>query len=174
MVYVAPAFANGVPYDAAVWQALADEVARLSAADAAPWVAYGTSTTILQASSTSPTLGAGTTWTAHYRRQSSVSTLVTARFQMTVGSGFSAGSGSYQFLLPVQASANAIAATCGAWFINDYFTAFRTGTVTIGSTGLYAELYYDGQTASPIGSAGPGTAWQTGDNVKFQIAYEPQ
>ncbi|WP_345301187.1 hypothetical protein, partial [Dactylosporangium matsuzakiense] len=162
------------PYDAAVWQAALDELARLSAADAAPWVAYGTSGTILQAATTNPTLGAGTTWSAHYRRQSAVSTMVTVRMQFTIGSGFNAGSGSYRFLLPFQASANAIAGGCGSWYINDSGTQFRTGTVTINSLGIYCELVFDGQTGGPISSAGPGTAWATGDNIRIQLDYEPQ
>lgn len=138
------------------------------------WTSYGSTSTFLTASVTNPTLN-NSTFAASYRQTTSGGDLgdtVIARGTLTVGSTFSAGSGNYKWLLPVAASAAAQAAGVGSFWINDTGTAFRAGSV-IFSDSTHVELHPHNGTGGPYGSAGPGTAWATGDQVRWQIEYEP-
>ncbi|MFF5228456.1 hypothetical protein [Dactylosporangium sp. NPDC000521] len=167
MSYVAPDLLDATPYPAAMWQAALDEVERLSAASAATWTAYGTSGTILTAVTANPALGAST-WAAAYLLSAGQ---VHVRFNLTVGAGFTAGTGAYRILLPFAASAAAIAAEVGQAFMDDFGAALRTGSV-IAADSTHVEIYRESSTAA-IGSAGPGSAWATGDRIKLRYSYEP-
>lgn len=167
MVYVAPVLIDGDPVPAALLQEALDEIERLSALSAEDWTPFGAAGTILTAASSNPTLG-NTTWAADYLIGSG---LVTVRMNFTIGSTFAAGTGAYRFLLPVAASAAAIAAEVGNAWLDDNGTALRTGSVTAFDS-THVEIHRDSSTAA-IGSTGPGTAWATGDRIKLRYSYEP-
>jgi hypothetical protein len=161
-------FTAGAKLRASILNALVNQINSLTAPG---WVSYGTSTTVLTASTTNPTMG-NSTFTADYRRAADNSDLVIARMTITIGSSFSAGSGNYRFLLPTNASTKSQNASVGTFWINDFGTAFRVGSALIGGA-TYVELHPHNGTGGPYGSGGPGTAWASGDVIKWQIEYEP-
>lgn len=135
------------------------------------------STFVIGAVTTPPTKG-NSTYVVTYRRPGSTGTgvtgfgdLVHVNGYVLIGSTFSAGSGVYRFPVPFNASANAILAACGSVFVFDNTTANRCGTCVFGSA-TWVELYVDGS-ASALTHAGSGTAWATGDIIRWSIAYEP-
>lgn len=123
----------------------------------------------LSAVTTPPTQG-NSTYLARYRRPAG-SDLCVMEFYILVGSTFSAGSGVYRFLVPFNASANAILCATGTGFILDTGTANRTGILRFEAAG-YVNWYLNAS-ASAIANAGSGTAWATGDIIAGTIAYEP-
>lgn len=131
------------------------------------WTDYGSVTTILTASTTNPTLG-NSVWKAAYY---ATPDLVHIRFNITIGTTFSAGSGNYRILLPVAASVDAISASTGVAFIDDFGTAQRVA-VLIATSSTKIEMFRD-SVSSSIGSGGPGTAWATSDRVSATYTYEP-
>lgn len=148
-------------------------VAGINSLNRPTWQAYGATGTFLTSSGTQPVLN-NSTFAAAYRQTTSGGDLgdwVIARGNLTIGSTFSAGTGNYKFLVPVAASAGAQGASVGAFWINDNGTAFRAGSV-IFSDSTHVELHPHNGTGGPYGSGGPGTAWATGDVVRFQIEYE--
>ena len=129
----------------------------------AEWTDYGTDTTILTATTSNPTKG-NSTWVARYVQYNRT---VHMTLQYSVGSTFSAGSGTYVFLLPV--AANTTAPIVGSVFINEVGVSVRVGAaVTFGSTGL--NVYWDG--GGPVSSSGLSTSWTNGDYVKISLTYQ--
>lgn len=149
-------------------------VAGINSLNRPTWQSYGASGTVLTSSGTNPTLG-NSTFAFAYRQTTSggdLGDLVIARGTVTIGSTFSAGTGNYKWLLPVAASSGAQAASVGVFWINDNGTAFRAGSVIFADS-THVELHPHNGTGGPYGAGGPGTAWASGDVVRFQIEYEP-
>lgn len=126
------------------------------------WTDYSSSLSIT-ASPTPPTKG-NSTYTAHYKQ---IGKVVHYAGSITIGSTFSAGSGTYSFSLPVTAEASALGT--GPVWINDSGTAILLGMLLLSSTTAF-QIYLP--SGAGLGSAGPGTAWATNDGIRFSIAYE--
>lgn len=124
---------------------------------------------VLGAVTTPPTKG-NSTYSVAYRRPAGAD-VVDLRGYILIGSTFSAGSGVYRFPVPFNASAGAILAEVGPAHILDTGTAERTAAVKFGAAG-YLEMVLNGA-ASGITNAGSGTAWATGDIIRWRIRYEP-
>lgn len=92
-------------------------------------------------------------------------------FKVSIGAGFSPGSGDYLWPAPVQVSANSWPIIAGAAWVNDSGTALRVGSIVGVSVSSFAIFLYN-ITGGSLGSAGPGTAWAAGDSVLAQIRYE--
>jgi len=130
----------------------------------AAWTNYSSSL-VLTATTTNPTKGPST-YLAHYIQMGKV---VHYYFSITIAGGFSSGSGSYRFSLPVTANASLIG--LGPAWVNDSGTALRVGTTNLIDT-THAEIYLSNITAGPLGDGGPGTVWAVGDIIKGSITYE--
>lgn len=131
----------------------------------AAWTDYGTDTTILTATTTNPTKG-NSTWAARYVQYNRT---VHMALQYVIGSTFSAGSGTYRFLLPVEASP--INPSIGAVMINEAGVTSRAGmAVTISTT--HFEIYWD--QGGPASSAGLSTSWTNGDYIRMSLTYQAQ
>lgn len=124
---------------------------------------------VLGAVTTPPTKG-NSTYSVAYRRPAG-GDIVDLRGYILIGSTFAAGSGVYRFPVPFNASAGAILAEVGSAHIFDNTTAERTAIVKFGAAG-YLEMVLNGA-ASAITNAGSGTAWATGDVLRWRISYEP-
>lgn len=123
---------------------------------------------VIGASVTPPTKGNSTYVAAYVQRGQMV--LFTGK--VTIGSTFSAGSGTYTLNLPVTASANAVSNIMpGSMLVNDAGTSIHSGTMALAST-TTVNIYSDGVTSGSLGSAGPGTVWNTGDHFEWAIEYE--
>lgn len=131
---------------------------------AAGWTDYSSSMTIV-GSISNPTLG-NSTLQAFYRQPVN-SDVVDFCFKLTVGSTFSAGSGTYTFSLPVPMLSPQIYPGYATYF--DTGTAFRAAVLVPSSASGFIS-YQDGS-GSALGSGGPGTAWATGDYVAGSFRY---
>lgn len=147
---------------------------RLAAAEAAiapvsaVVVDYSASFTIV-GTTTNPTKGAST-YKAWYKNFGG---LVTYAFAVTIGAGFVAGSGLYKFPVPILGNAAFGGPTCtGSLRVFDQGTAHYTGALIFVNPATPNELFafMDGN-ANALGSAGPGTAWATGDIIQGEITY---
>lgn len=127
------------------------------------WTDYAASLTIT-GSTTSPTKG-NSTYVARYNR---LGKTVYYAFNITIGSSWSAGSGTYSFSLPVTAQASFLGiGTCKLLDggVGHYTaSAYLLGTTTLG-------IIKNGD-ANLLGSGGPGSAWATGDGILVSIVYE--
>lgn len=124
----------------------------------------------LSAVTTPPTQG-NSTYLARYRRASG-GDLVHMEFRILIGSTFSTGSGVYRFLVPFNASANAILCTVGSGYIFDAGNVNRVGVLRFEAAG-YVNWYNATPAANAIDQSGHGTAWATGDIIAGSITYEP-
>lgn len=131
------------------------------------WTDFSASLAITSQSSTDPTKG-NSTYRAKYQ---AVGKIVNYAFQITIGSTFTAGSGAYRFNLPVVPSTGLGPNTGSAW-VNDVSTARYVGICHLYSQFGFVEIWIANNTSTPIGSAGPGAAWATGDIIEAQLTYE--
>jgi hypothetical protein len=153
-----PSHAAGAKSKASKLQTIDDILTALTGS----WTDFSASFTIT-ASVTPPTKG-NSTYTAAYVQ---VGKTVDYTFSVTVGSTFVAGSGDYRFLLPV----TAVMGSCiGVVRILDSGTSYYVAALTMQNS-THLEAVKDGS-ATLVGSAGPGTAWATGDIIRGQIRYE--
>lgn len=130
------------------------------------WTDY-TSSFTLAASTTNPTLG-NSSLIARYRKPID-SDIVHVQIKLTIGSTFSAGSGDYQWPLPV-AEASPFTGS-GHGTILDLGSAFYV-TNAINMSASTIIIYRDGA-GTPTGSGGTGGgAWATGDYVLINYVYE--
>lgn len=142
-------------------------IAQINSLTAPGWTDYSASLT-LTATTTNPTKG-NSTYEAAYRRSAS-GDIVQFRGRITIGSTFAAGSGNYRISLPVTATSSAIGTTAGSGFVLDNGTAnFIMVTNILTTTTLEMHL---NNSLSGLGSAGPGTAWATGDQIRWSFAYQ--
>jgi hypothetical protein len=142
-------------------QTLADALTGVSG----PATDFSSSFTIT-ASTTAPTKGAGTVYTARYNR---VGRWVDYFFEVTIGAGWSSGSGTYRFLLPITALTSP-GIDVGTMRVFDAGTAYYVAALTIQDS-THVEAVLNGGT-NVLGSAGPGTAWASTDVMRGQIRYE--
>jgi hypothetical protein len=142
-----------------------DQINELTAPGWTDW----SSTFALQASTSNPTLG-NSTKAARYRRVDGAD-VVDFEFRIVVGSTFSAGSGSYRFTVPFNASADAILQTSGTAYVLDNGTANRHLLMRFEAAG-YLNMFLNNSTGA-LASGGSGTAWATGDILSGTIRYEP-
>jgi hypothetical protein len=151
----------------------ADFEARLDVIEAQSlddWSVYGSGgSTVLSASTTPPTQG-NSTYQFEYLRVHAK--LWRVRFKVTVGSTFSAGSGTYRLIMPANMSAGSQTAACNSGAINDSGTALKTMTLMPGGTNWF-EMLLDGSSGGAISSGGPGTAWGSADWFMGECAFEP-
>lgn len=126
------------------------------------WTDY-VSTFALTATTTNPTLG-NSTVVARYRR-APTSDVMDVQIGITIGSTFSAGSGSYRWSLPFAVQSFDLIACHGTIFESG--VANRVGGTELVTTTTFAATY-DGSLAQ-IGSAGLSTGWTTGDIMKFGL-----
>lgn len=125
----------------------------------------------LTGSSSNPTLGNSTTVSRYIQ----LGRLVAVNYQLTIGSTFVAGSGSYRFALPIAASSNqALNSTLMA--VGNMLdssapeTALVAGSKLISTTTLEIEGGKAGGFGA-IGSAFP-FVWAVGDLINFWVIYE--
>jgi hypothetical protein len=139
--------------------------------DQEDWVDYSASFT-LTASTTNPTKG-NSSYVAQYLQVAKK--CIHVRIRIDIGSTFSAGSGTYQFLLPSAASTASSNCVSSAMWINDSGTALRGGFITLNSVTTYATAWYinAATTLAALGSGGSGTAWATSDVILLDFVYEP-
>lgn len=165
MVWVPPNFNAGQYPPASDVEYITDQVEDLTHPG---WVDVS-STFVLGAVSVAPTKG-NSTYLVRYRRVPE-GDVVDFELYILIGSTFAAGSGVYQFPVPVAPSASAILCALGPGYIFDNGTANRTGVFRF-APGGFLEWYLNGATAA-ITHAGSGTAWATGDIITGSIRYEP-
>lgn len=128
------------------------------------WTDYSSSMTVV-GSISNPTLG-NSTLQAFYRAPAGTD-VVDFTFKLTIGSTFSAGSGTYTFSLPVPMLSPQIWPGHATYF--ETGVAFRTANlVAVSANGLIT--YHDGS-GTALGSGGPGSSWTTGDYVAGFIRY---
>lgn len=161
-VYVGPfttTFLAGELPDADKFTDVANALTALTGA----FTDYSSSLTVT-ASSVNPTKG-NSVYVARYTQ---VGKLVFYSFQITIGSSWSAGTGTYAFSLPVTAQGSFIGNGGGKLLdggVAHYNPAvYLLNTTTIG-------IIKNGD-ANLLGSSGPGTAWATGDGIQMSIWYE--
>lgn len=141
-------------------------LAQIDALTDTDWTDYSTGFAI-NGSSSDPTQG-NSTITAEYH-QIPGSKLVTIRFRYTIGSTFAAGSGNYDFPLPSGLPEASPTIMNGTGTVSDTGTAIRwCSVISNTSTSIYV---FRNDQGSPIGSAGPGTAWATGDWIQVVYPY---
>lgn len=118
------------------------------------WTAYGSPTTILTASTTNPTLGTGSSAVAAYKQ---VGNVVHFRIEVVCGtSGVAAGSGTYQFLLPVAPKAGYLAPLANGFIQDGAGAAITVGTL-IWSATTVAHYYQTGLAVTTHSLAGAAT-----------------
>lgn len=118
------------------------------------WTAYGSPTTILTASTTNPTLGTGSSAVAAYKQ---VGKVVHFRIEVVCGtSGVAAGSGTYQFLLPVAPKAGYLAPLASGFIQDGAGAAVTVGTL-IWSATTVAHYYQTGLAVTTHSLAGAAT-----------------
>jgi hypothetical protein len=118
------------------------------------------------ATTTAPTKG-NSTYVARYNRAGK---LLLFQFKVTIGSSFSAGSGTYLFALPY--AARVMAEQSSSAYVLDSGTANYPAVVTISDSSTSAvSLFLQGSSAA-LGSAGPGSAWNAGDQARASMLLE--
>jgi len=132
---------------------------------AAAWTDFSASLTIT-AGGGNPTKG-NSVYTARYKQNGKD---VLYNFKISIGSTFSAGSGTYNFLVPVAAETNRLAV--GKVFVNDSGTALLTGICTFDSDTTHVVVFLANITGAALSATGPGTAWATGDTIVCSVVYE--
>lgn len=128
------------------------------------WTDYS-STFAISAVTTPPTKGASV-YVARYKR---IGKWVDYMFSVTIGAGWASGSGAYIFPLPV--AARAVQQQVGPARVFDTGTAYRYGFLEANTSTSQSRIILDSGTDF-LGSAGPGTAWATGDIIVANIRYE--
>jgi len=128
------------------------------------WTDYSASFSI-SAVTTPPTKGASV-YVARYKR---LGKTVDYMFSVTIGAGWASGSGAYIFPLPV--AARAVQQQVGPARVFDTGTAYRYGFLEANTSTSQSRIILDSGTDF-LGSAGPGTAWATGDIIVANIRYE--
>lgn len=136
-------------------------------ADPGTWTAW---TPQLTASSSNPTLGSGSGQSGRYYRQGN---FIYAWAMITFGSsGVAAGSGTYQFSLPVAASTNQTAFSfIGSMWVFDSDAA--TGRIALtrrDGTNDWVIAWVDSATGS-ISNTSPWT-WAASDQIRYFLSYE--
>lgn len=132
------------------------------------WTDYSASFSI-GSTGTAPTLG-NSTWVAKYQQ---IGKTVFFQFDVTIGSTFSVGSGTYVFPVPVPASAFAKKAAVGSAWLLDSGAAYRLGLFNpVGGISQWYIQYITSAGYAEIGSAGPGSAWAAGDRITASLIYE--
>lgn len=128
------------------------------------WIDYSSSFT-LTASTTNPTKG-NSSYEARYTK---MGRLVVCQFRILIGSTFSAGSGVYQFSLPVTALNNH---AVGNGTIVDAGTAVRAGAslVQYGSSMTLVQMVLG---TSQVTNSSP-QAWASGDAINGTYIYEAE
>lgn len=134
------------------------------------WTDYS-STFVVTASSTNPTKGTST-YTGEYLYIAK--RLIVVQFSVAWGTGFSAGSGEYRFLMPVAASTRATARAVGNGDIVDSGTGLLGGWDLdfVDSTHVRMNRGTTSSNFATVGSSTPIT-WAVGDVIRGQIMYEP-
>jgi len=114
---------------------------------------------------TNPTLG-NSTLTGSYMV---IGNTVHFRFRLTIGSTFSAGSGTYQFTLPLPTSANVtVNDTAGTGAVNDTLRRPVIATVLDTTHVILVRC----ATEAVITNAGVGAAFATGNTITVSGTYE--
>lgn len=112
------------------------------------WTSYGTPTTIVTASTTNPTLGTASSAVAYYNQ---VGKLIRFRIEVICGTaGTAAGSGTYQFLLPVAPRAGTLAPV-GAGVVQEGAGGAVTVSSLLWSAGVVGHFYLHSFTAASGG-----------------------
>lgn len=127
------------------------------------WTDYS-STFAITATTTSPTRGAS----AYVARYKQLGKTVDYMFSVTIAAGWSSGSGAYIFPLPV--TARAANQAIGIIRVLDAGVGYRVGFLETTTTTTGRIILDSG--ADFLGSAGPGSAWATGDAILAQLRYE--
>jgi hypothetical protein len=132
--------------------------------DVSGWTTYTPTIT----ASTNPNLGSTGSITGKYQQ---IGRTVFGRITFSFGgTGISAGSGGYSFLLPVTAATSGFA--CGSGVAQDDNTQARTTfTVYMPTTTTVLGFYTAASGFPTIGSAAPWT-WATGDFGTMSFTYE--
>jgi hypothetical protein len=140
------------------------------------WVPFGAgawnSYTPNVTASSSPTLGTGGTRDGRYiTAGKTVHVMGSWQFGTT---GYSAGSGTYNFSLPVNASTNVALRTGGSAFVGNG-ASFWGGWISISTTSF--QIYVPTSTTNPAAAvltgAGPGgAAWAASSNIRWGFTYE--
>ena len=89
---------------------------------------------------------------------------------VTTGGSWNAGSGSYNFPVPV--ACHSSRKYIGPAYANDSGTAVRVGICRFDANVSNLRVFLNDGLNVPLSSSGPGTAWATGDYVHGQILYE--
>lgn len=144
--------------------ALQGGVSSINSALTLPYIDWSASF-VLGASVTPPTKGASV-YTADYRR---LGGWVDFAWSVTIGAGFSAGSGTYQVPVPVTPIGNK--RQVGTVYVQDAGTALITGVSFFNGADTWLSLLLANNTGAVLGSGGPGTAWTPGDLIQGSITY---
>lgn len=131
------------------------------------WTSYGTLGTILTATVTPPTMGNSTLNFASYILLNAKTCKAQGKF--TLGSTFSAGSGTYRVLLPFNADTSRLDACVGNCLINDSGTALRGCTARL-ATATTFDIVVDSSNLM-VNNGGSGTAWAAGDWISWDVTY---
>jgi hypothetical protein len=129
------------------------------------WTDYS-ATFAITAVTTNPTKG-NSTYAAEWVQ---IGKTVFFAFAVTIGSTYSAGSGAYRFSIPVAASTAAQSRCAGVVFIQDSGSGFYCD-VARGLNSTNIEIFQQG-IGTALGSAGPGTAWATNDQIFALLCYQ--
>lgn len=132
------------------------------------WTDWST-TFVIGATTTAPTMGSSVK-TARYKRIGK-NVLLNFSLVVTTGGAWNAGSGSYNFPVPAAASSTA-RKYVGSAYGNDSGTALRVGVCRFDADVNNVRVFLNDGLNVPLGSAGPGGAWATGDFIEAQILYE--
>ena len=152
---------NGDLVDPA-WAVEVTDVCNAMLALSSAWTDYS-STFTLTASTSNPTKG-NSTYDARYRQ---VGKTVDVDIAITVGSTFSAGSGTYYFSLPV--AMRDLKHGTGSCYILDSGSQDKPGGIPFGDTvNRLAVIKNDGQ---PVAHNFP-QVWATGDQIRLTFRYE--
>lgn len=136
-----------------------------SAIEIGTYVDYS-STFTLTGSTGNPTKGTST-YLAEYMWINR--SLIRVRIRLNLLTGFVAGSGTVQLSVPFDATATAVVAEVGQWWLNDSGVALRSGVVTFGGT-TFVVLYSD---AAGAAIAFGGTPFDLADTFSATFEYEP-
>lgn len=131
----------------------------------AAWTDYSASLTI-GSTGTPPTKG-NSTYYSHYIK---VGKTLTLTAKITIGSTFVAGTGTYTFSLPQAAVTTE--SHVGACLLLDNGTALYSATCIVSPSSASNLVIYKNAASAGLDSAGPGTAWATGDYITYTITYE--
>jgi hypothetical protein len=143
-------------------QTLADEIDTSTGAGLLAWVSY---TPALTASTTSPTIGSSV-WDAAYCK---IGKTVHVRIKLTIGAGFSAGSGAYIFSLPVAPKTSTEYCTAGLYTDASTSNIYRLTGLT--NSSVITRSYYGDGGSTFLTSALPVIP-ALSDTYRYNFSYE--